>query len=94
MNSKMYYIQEKIREGKDKISNSHLKAQLFERWIIHAIKWGNFYPVDNTILLLVEQNIIIISLPDTYSICWMMIYLVDSAIQSLKYCSQKKFFLR
>ena len=48
--------------------------------------------MDNTILLLVEHNIII-SFPDTYIICWMMIYLVDSAIQSLNF-STKKFVLR
>ena len=47
---------------------------------MHAIKWGNLYPVGNTILVLVEHNIII-SFPDTYSVCWMMIYLVDSTIK-------------
>ena len=47
---------------------------------MHSIKWGNLYPVGNTILVLVEHNIII-SFPDTYSVCWMMIYLVDSTIK-------------
>ena len=44
----------------------------------------------NTILLLVEHNIII-SFPDTYSICWMMIYLVDGAIKVWTTAAKKVF---